>query len=352
MTRRLLALAAALAASLPTAPLSAQDHDAPDPYADMHARSIGPGGMSGRVAAVDVVLRDRNIVYVGGATGGLFKSADAGLSWTPVFDRQPALGIGAISVFQANPDIVWVGTGEGNPRNSAGVGRGLFKTTDGGRTWTDMGLDHSERIARVVTHPRDPDVVYVAAMGPAWADGQERGVYRTRDGGATWERVLWQNPGTGAADLVMDPSNPDHLFAAMWQFRRLPWFFTSGGPGSGLFETWDGGDTWRRIGAEDGLPAGDLGRIGLAIAPSNPDVVYALVEATKSALVRSDDGGATWHVVSDRPGIAPRPFYYADLRVDPKNENRLYSLHSAIQVSEDQGRTWATVVPSGIIHGD
>lgn len=318
----------------------------------MRARSIGPAGMSGRVAAVDVVLADRNVVYVGGATGGLFKSDDGGLSWTPVFDDEPALGIGAISVHQANPDVVWVGTGEGNPRNSAGVGRGVFKSIDGGRSWRAMGLEHSERIARIVTHPDDPDVVWVGAMGPAWSDGDERGVYRTTDGGATWERVLERGPRTGVADMVMDPSNPDHLLVAMWEFRRDPWFFTSGGPGSGLFETHDGGDSWRELGPEDGLPSGDLGRIGLAFAPSDPDVVYALVEATKSALLRSDDGGVSFHTVSDRPGIAPRPFYYADLRVDPRNENRVYSLHGAIQVSEDQGRTWRTVVPSGIIHGD
>jgi len=323
-----------------------------DPFRDMRARSIGPAGMSGRVAAVDVVLRDRNVVYVGGATGGVFRSGDGGLSWDPVFDAEPVLGVGAISVFQANPDIVWVGTGEGNPRNSAGVGQGVFKSIDGGRTWSSMGLERSERIARVLTHPTDPDVVYVGAMGPAWSDGEERGVFRTRDGGRTWERVLWQNPRTGVADLVMDPSNPDHLLAAMWEFRREPWFFTSGGAGSGLFETRDGGDTWRRLGPADGLPPGELGRIGLAFAPSDPNVVYALVEATKSALLRSDDGGRTFRTVSNRDGIAPRPFYYADIRVDPKNENRVYSLHSAIQVSEDQGRTWRTVVSSGIIHGD
>jgi len=323
-----------------------------DLFRDMRARAIGPAGMSGRVAAVDVVLRDRNVVYVGGATGGLFRSADGGLSWDPVFDAQPVLGVGAISVFQANPDIVWVGTGEGNPRNSAGVGQGVFKSIDGGRTWKSMGLERSERIARVLTHPADPQVVYVGAMGPAWSDGEERGVFRTRDGGRTWERVLWQNPRTGVADLVMDPSNPDHLLAAMWEFRREPWFFTSGGPGSGLFESRDGGDTWRRLVAADGLPAGELGRIGLAFAPSDPSVVYALVEAARSALLRSDDGGRTFRTISDRQGIVPRPFYYADIRVDPKNENRLYSLQSAIQVSEDQGRTWRTVVSSGIIHGD
>ncbi|HSG48870.1 MAG TPA: hypothetical protein VLA43_13710, partial [Longimicrobiales bacterium] len=172
------------------------------------------------------------------------------------------------------------------------------------------------------------------------------------DGGETWERILFVDPGTGVGELVMDPSNPDKLFAALWDFRRHPWFFRSGGPGSGLYVTHDGGDSWEKRTAADGLPQGELGRMGLAVSPSDPDVVYALVEAERSALVRSDDGGRTFKTVSDRPGIVPRPFYYADLRIDPGNENRIYSLHGAIQVSEDAGRSWRTVVPSAIIHGD
>lgn len=330
--------------------LIAQDHDAP--FEAMRARAIGPAGMSGRVSDVDVVLSDRSIMYVGASTGGVFKSVDGGLSWNPVFDSEAAIGVGSVAVFQPNPDIVWVGTGEGNPRNSAGVGKGLYKSVDGGQTWSLMGFEASERIHRVLTHPTDPNIVYVGAMGPAWSDGEERGVYRTRDGGETWEHVLWQNERTGIGELVMDPSNPDKLFAAMWEFRRDPWFLTSGGPGSGLFVTRDGGDSWTRLTADDGMPPGELGRIGVAIAPSDPDVVYALVEATRSELIRSEDGGRSWETISDEPGIAPRPFYYADLRVDPNNENRIYSLHSAVQVSEDQGRSWRTVVPSAIIHGD
>lgn len=343
--------AAALAALVLAFPATAQESPG-GPYTALEARAIGPAGMSGRVADVDVVLQDRSVIYVGGATGGVFKSVDAGLTWQPILDGQPALSVGNIAVFQANPDIVWVGTGEGNPRNSAGVGRGLFKSVDGGHSWEHVGFEQSERIHRVITHPTDPDIVYVGAMGPAWSDGQERGVYRTTDGGETWERVLWQNESTGVADMVMDPGNPNKLFAAMWEFRRDPGYFDSGGPGSGLFVTYDGGDSWTRLTEDDGLPPGELGRIGLGIARSNPDVVYALVEATRSELIRSDDGGRTWRTVSDEPGIVPRPFYYADLRVDPKNENRIYSLHGAVQVSEDQGRTWRTVVPSGIIHGD
>jgi photosystem II stability/assembly factor-like uncharacterized protein len=341
---------AAICFLLTASALAAQEH--PDPFMALRARQIGPAGMSGRVSDVEVVLNDRNIVYVGGSTGGVFKSVDAGLTWNPVFDDQSALGVGQIAVFQPNPDIVWVGTGEGNPRNSAGVGRGLFKTIDGGRSWTHMGFSESERIHRVLTHPSDPDVVYIGVMGPAWADGEERGVYRTMDGGLTWEHVLWQNERTGVADMVIDPANPNRMLAAMWEFRRTPSFLTSGGPGSGLFLTEDGGSTWTRLSSEDGMPGGELGRIGVAFAASNPDVVYALVEATRSELIRSTDGGRSWSTVSNEDGVAPRPFYYADIRVDPLNENRIYSLHSSIQVSEDQGRSWSTVVPSGIIHGD
>lgn len=321
-------------------------------FAQIKGRSIGPAGMSGRVADVDVVSSDPNIIFVGAATGGVWRSVDGGIEWAPIFDEQSVLGIGAVAVSQTTPDVVWVGTGEGNPRNSAGVGNGVFRSLDGGDTWTNVGLEGSERVHRIITHPSDPAVVYVAAMGPAWSDGEVRGVFRTRDGGGTWDRVLYVDERTGAADLIMDPSNPNKLFAAMWEFRRWPWFFESGGPGSGLYVTYDGGDSWDRYTEQDGMPPGNLGRIGLAVAPSNPDVVYALVEAEQSELIRSDDGGRTWETINDRSGVVPRPFYYADLRVDPQNENRVYSLHGSIQVSEDQGRSFETVVPSTIIHGD
>lgn len=321
-------------------------------FSPMTARSIGPAGMSGRVSDVAVSLQDPTVIYVGAATGGVWRSRDGGLTWQPVFDEQAALGIGAVAVAESNPDVVWAGTGEGNPRNSAGVGNGVYRSLDGGDTWRHMGLERSERIHRIVVHPTDSRIVYVGAMGPAWSDGEQRGVYKTTDGGENWERILYVDAGTGVADLVMDPRNPDKLFAAMWSFRRWPWFFRSGGTGSGLYVTHDGGAEWKRLGAEDGLPPGELGRIGVAVSRSNPDVAYALVEAERSALLRSDDGGARWRTVTDRRGVAPRPFYYADLRVDPTNENRLYSLHSAIQVSEDAGRNFRTVVPSQTIHGD
>jgi photosystem II stability/assembly factor-like uncharacterized protein len=318
----------------------------------IEARNIGPAGMSGRVSDVEVVLSDPSIIFVGSATGGVFRSRDGGVTWDPVFDDQPVLGIGSVAVFQPDPDLVWAGTGEGNPRNSAGVGDGIFRSRDGGDSWERVGLEGSERIHRVLTHPTDPDVVYAGVMGPAWSDGDVRGVYRTRDGGDTWERVLYVDEGTGVGEIVMDPSNPDKIFAAMWDFRREPWFFRSGGPGSGLWVTEDGGDTWEERTAAHGLPSGELGRMGIAVAASNPNVVYALVEAERSVLLRSDDGGRNFRTVNDSPGIASRPFYYADLRVDPLDEDRLYSLYSSASVSENGGESFRTVVRSAIIHGD
>jgi photosystem II stability/assembly factor-like uncharacterized protein len=332
--------------------LAAQAQIDPSQLAGMQARSIGPAGMSGRVASIDAVVADPRTVYVGSATGGVWKSVDGGLTWTPVFDEQGTASIGAVAIFQPNPDIVWVGTGEGNPRNSAGVGNGIYRSVDGGRTWTHLGLERSEHIHRVVLHPTNSDVAYLAALGPTWSDGEERGVYKTTDGGRTWQRVLFVNQRTGGADLVMDPSNPNKLFAAMWEHRRWPWFFESGGPGSGLYVTYDGGEHWTHRTEDDGLPPGELGRIGLAVASNDPNVVYALVEATNSALLRAEDGGPSWRTVNDERGIAPRPFYYADIRVDPQNENRLYSIHGRCTVSEDAGKTFTTVVQSGIIHGD
>ncbi|HKK93363.1 MAG TPA: hypothetical protein VJ925_08000 [Longimicrobiales bacterium] len=321
-------------------------------FAAVEARNVGPAGMSGRVAAIDVVLSDRTKMFVGAATGGVFRSEDGGLTWDPVFDDQRILGIGDVTVFQGDPDIVWVGTGEGNPRNSAGIGDGLYKSTDGGDTWEFVGFEGSERIHRVLTHPTDPDLVYVGVMGPAWSDGEVRGVYRTTDGGDSWDRVLYVDERTGVGDMAMDPANPDHLIVGMWEFRRWPWIFESGGPGSGMYVTMDGGDSWVERTSADGLPDGELGRMGLAFAASAPNVVYALVEAEESAMLRSTDGGETFETIAAGRGVAPRPFYYADIRVDPRDPDIVYNLHSSMQVSEDQGRNFETVVSSSIIHGD
>jgi len=323
-----------------------------DRFAAVEARNVGPAGMSGRVAAIDVVLSDRTKMFVGAATGGVFRSEDGGLTWDPIFDDERILGIGDVTVFQGDPEIVWVGTGEGNPRNSAGIGDGLYKSTDGGDSWELVGFEGSERIHRVLAHPTDPDLVYVGVMGPAWSDGDVRGVYRTTDGGDSWERILHVDERTGVGDMAMDPANPDHLIVGMWEFRRWPWIFESGGPGSGMYVTTDGGESWEERTAADGLPRGELGRIGLAFAASSPNIVYALVEAGESAMLRSTDGGETFETIASGRGVAPRPFYYADIRVDPMDPDIVYNLHSSMQVSEDRGENFETVVSSSIIHGD
>ena len=324
----------------------------PGLLAGMEARAIGPAGMSGRVAAIEGVASDPDVIYLGSATGGLWKSENRGLTWEPLFDEQPVAAIGAVAVHPEHPEIVWVGTGEGNVRNSVSVGNGVYRSLDGGRTWARVGLEATERIHRIVLHPDDPDVAFVAAMGREWGENPERGVYRTTDGGETWERVLYVNERTGAAELVMHPENPRVLYAAMWEYRRWPWFFRSGGPGSGLYMTRDGGRNWSELSTNEAFPAGELGRIGIGVAPSNPEVVYALVEAEDSKLLRSDDGGRSWRVVNDSTNIAPRPFYYAQLQVDPERPDRVYNIHGSLEVSDDGGRTFRDISPWATIHPD
>jgi photosystem II stability/assembly factor-like uncharacterized protein len=320
--------------------------------AGMQARSIGPAGMSGRIAVVAGVPGDPTTIYVGAATGGVWKSTDGGMRFQPIFDDQPVAAIGAVTVDPSNPDVVWVGTGEGNLRNSVSVGNGIYRSRDAGRTWEYLGLSESERIHRILVHPRDPDTVYVAVTGKLWGDSEQRGVFRTRDGGLTWERVLYVDERTGCADLVLDPRNPDKLIAAMYEFRREPWFYKSGGAGSGIHVTVDGGDTWTKIQPEDGLPKGDLGRIGLAIAPSDPDRVYAFIEAKKNGIYRSSDGGWTWQKTRASERFGNRPFYYADLRVDPDYPDRVYSLWSLVSVSDDGGDDWTVLMPWSSAHPD
>lgn len=309
----------------------------------MAPRSIGPAAMSGRVTAITVDPTNRNTIYTGTASGGLWKSTDGGVAWTSIWDDQPVASIGSVAVDPRNPDVIWVGTGEGNPRNSQNVGQGIFKSIDGGRSWTRLGLEKTEHIHRVLINPTNGDIVYAAALGQTWGENEERGVYKTSDGGATWKRVLYVNQKTGAAEMVMDPTNPEKLIAAMWEHRRWPWGFKSGGEGSGLYVTHDGGSNWVRKTDKDGLPAGELGRIGLAFARSRPNIVYALVEAKKSGLYRSEDGGFSWHLVNDSNNVSNRPFYYHEIYVDPSNENRLYSLHSSVTFSEDGGKTFETL---------
>ncbi|NNG15110.1 MAG: hypothetical protein HKM89_01430, partial [Gemmatimonadales bacterium] len=333
-----------------TVPLHAQVD--PELLAGMKARSIGPAGMSGRIADIEAVESNPNIVYVGTATGGVWKSLNGGLTLEPIFDDQPVHAIGSIEVFQASPDIVWVGTGEGNPRNSvSGTGWGVFKSMDGGRSWEHLGLENTERVHRIALHPMNPEIAYVGAMGSMWKPNPERGVFKTEDGGATWRKILYVNENTGVGDMEMDPTNPNKMLVAMWDYQRWPWFFRSGGPGSGLYLTVDGGNSWKKLTPEDGLPEGDLGRMGLAIARSDPSIVYALIEAKENALYKSTDGGHSWRKISTDNDIGNRPFYYYDLRVDPRDPNRIYSLYSRVSLSTDAGESFDVLVRGGV-HSD
>ncbi len=333
------------------ASLSAQEFSM-DMVKNMTPRNIGPGGMSGRVTAIDVVIDNPDIMYVGTASGGLWKSTSGGIKWEPIFDNELTASIGAVEIQQSNPSVIWVGTGEGNPRNSLNGGYGIYKSLDGGKTWMAMGLEKTRHIHRIIVDPTNPDVVYVGAIGSPWGEHPERGVFKTIDGGKTWNKILFTNNKTGVADLVMDPTNPNKLIAAMWEHKRDPWFFNSGGEGSGLHMTHDGGKTWKKITDEDGLPKGNLGRIGVAIAPGKPNIVYALVEAKKNALYKSTDGGFNWRKINDKSDIGNRPFYYSEIYVDPQNENRVFSIFTYVNVSEDGGKNFDQLMPAyGVSNG-
>lgn len=312
----------------------------------MKPRNIGPGGMSGRVTAIDVVTSNTDIMYVGTASGGLWKSESGGISWEPVFDNEATASIGAVAIQQSNPSVIWVGTGEGNPRNSLNGGYGVYRSLNGGKTWELMGLEKTRHIHRIIIDPTNPDIVYVGAIGSPWGVHPERGVFKTTDGGITWRKVLFTNSKTGVADLVIDPANPNKLIAALWEHKRDPWFFKSGGEGSGLFISYDKGESWEKRTEKDGLPKGELGRIGIAIAANKPNIVYALIESKKNALYKSEDGGFKWKKINDKSDIGNRPFYYSDIIVDPENENRVYSVFTYVNVSQDGGKNFTQLMPA------
>lgn len=314
--------------------------------ASFSVRNIGPAGMSGRVTSIDVDLSNPERIFIGTASGGVWKSTDGGVHWEPVFDEAATLSIGAVTIDQSNPSIIWTGTGEGNPRNSHNSGKGIYKTLDGGRTWKLMGLEKTRLIHRILIDHHNPNTVYAGALGSAWGPNPERGVYKTTDGGKTWEKILFVNDSTGVADMIMDPFNPNKILVAMWEYGRKPWIFDSGGKGSGLYMTHDGGATWKRMTHEDGLPKGELGRMGIAIARSKPDIIYALIEAKENGLYKSVDGGFTWKLVS-KENIGNRPFYYSEIYVDPQNENRIWNLWSYLSKSEDGGKTFETILDYG-----
>ncbi|HXT70512.1 MAG TPA: hypothetical protein VN700_12185 [Vicinamibacterales bacterium] len=323
---------------------------------DLKWRNLGPANMAGRVTDIDAVESNPAIVYVAAASGGVWKSVNAGTTWEPIFTNYGTSSIGDVTIFQKDPNIVWVGSGEGCVRNSASWGDGVYKSTDGGKTFTNMGLAETHHIPRIITHPTNPDIVYVAAQGHLWGYNHERGVYKTTDGGKTWKKLaggLPQDDKTGAGDLIMDPANPNVLYASMWERIRKPYVFESGGPNGGLYKSTNGGDTWTKLGG--GLPAGSVGKIGLTVYRRNGKILTAIVESPRGTdaktpgpgIYRSEDAGATWTFMN---ASADRPFYYNHIYLDPNNANRLFVLQVPARVSEDGGKTFGRTLPG--IEGD
>ncbi|MBI4541171.1 MAG: glycosyl hydrolase, partial [Gemmatimonadetes bacterium] len=318
----------------------------------LHWRSIGPF-RGGRAVAVAGHPTDRLVFYQGSTGGGVWKTVDGGYRWTNVTDGYVGTGsVGAIAVAESNPDIVYVGMGETCLRGNLSHGDGVYRSPDGGRTWTRLGLEETRHIGRIRVHPRSPDVVYVAALGHAWGPNPERGVYRSRDGGKTWDKVLFVNDETGAVDLVIHPADPRTLYATTWQARRYPWGQRMAGPGSGIYKSTDGGDTWREITRNPGLPTGtNRGRIGIALSPARPERVWVVMsaEGEQSGVYRSDDGGITWRLTSDRFELTERPFYYNHIVADPRDPETVYVLATQLWKSSDGGASYQTVATP---HGD
>ena len=314
------------------------------------ARSIGPAVMSGRV--VDIAVAETpgmrggrlgTVIYIAAATGGIWKSTSAGIDWEPIFDDAGVGSMGDVTVAPSNANIVWVGTGEPNNQRSSSYGDGVYKSVDAGETFEHMGLRTSQHVGRIVIHPEDPEIVYVAAVGPLWAAGGERGVYRTVDGGESWEAVLTIDQHTGVTDIVMDPTNPDILYAASLQRERRAYSYVGGGPGSGIYKSIDGGDTWTKL--TRGLPTSDMGRIGLDISLSHPQTVYAVIEGSEQGVYRTDNGGRAWRQMSD---IASIPWYFGQIRVDPQDPEVVYHLGVPLQRSMDGGATWSSAASGGV----
>jgi len=335
---RLLRTAVAVAAFLQSAPMpgATEDPRSIEEFDDLKLRSIGPAVMGGRIDVV-AAHEDRPwVLYVGAASGGVWKSVNMGTTWQPIFDGHETSSIGDIAIAPSDPEILWVGTGEPNNRQSSSFGYGVYRSEDGGVTFRHVGLERTGHIGQVVVHPRDPGLVYVAALGPLWAPGDERGVFRTRDSGKSWQKVLFVDEDTGTADLVMDPTNPDVLYAALYQRRRVPWGFSGGGMGAGLYKTTDGGDVWKKL--ENGLPKGSLGRVGVDLFRGDPRIVYAILEhKDEGGVYRSADRGESWAKVSS---LNPRPMYYSHIFVDPTDVERIYVLGAEFFYSDDGGSTF------------
>ncbi|MGH7630908.1 MAG: WD40/YVTN/BNR-like repeat-containing protein, partial [Gemmatimonadales bacterium] len=340
-----LSLGLAAAADAQTATAGPPDSLA---FAALAWREIGPY-RGGRSVAVAGSAARPNEYYMGTTGGGVFKSGDGGLTWAPVTDKYFGGTIGGITISASNPDVVYVGTGEYPIRGNVSHGDGVYKTTDGGKTWRYSGLAETRQIARVRVHPRNPDVVYVAALGHVWAPNPERGVFRSADGGATWKRILFRNDSTGAIELVTDPAEPSTLYAGLWQAGRKPWQLVSGGAGSGIFKSTDGGERWAELTRKPGLPKGLIGNVGLAVSPARPAIVWALIESDSGGVFRSGDSGETWLRVNSERKLRRRAWYYTRIYADPKDTNTVYVSNVDFQRSTDGGRTFLSITTP---HGD
>src|SRR5690242_8246646 len=316
-------------------------------FSRLEYRSIGPAIMGGRVADVEGVPGDPNVVYVASASGGLWKTTNGGVTWKPIFERQGTISIGDIALAPSNPEVVWVGTGESNVRNSVSFGDGVYKSTDGGKTWQHMGLKDSERISAIVINPQNPDIVYIGALGHAFGPNEERGVFMTTDGGKTWTKTLYIDNQHGVADLEIDPTNPNILYAGMWSFERKPWTHRSGSEKGGVYKSIDGGRTWNKL--TNGLPK-LIGPIGVRVAPSNPNVVYAILEAKEGTLYRSDDRGETYKLVSKNTDIVALIYYYTLGRVNPSSANHISAVATPLYTSGACGNTFRPI--TGRTHSD
>jgi photosystem II stability/assembly factor-like uncharacterized protein len=312
------------------------------PWSGIHWREIGPALPGGRVAAVAGSDSDPNLYYLGSAGGGVWKSQDGGETWQPVFEHEKVAAIGAVTIDPTNNDVVWVGTGESNPRNDVTYGDGVYKSTDGGKTFKNVGLQGTRHISRIAVDPKNPNHVVVGALGDVFGPSHDRGVYVTWDGGKTWSQTLFVSDQSGASDLAMDPHDPNTVYVGIWHFKRQPWTFESGGPDDGLYKSTDGGKTWNKL-TGHGLPTGITGRIGLAIAPSNGKRVYALIESKQGILWRSNDGGANWTMVSSDTLVDQRPFYFSHIAVDPKDENHVYAVSMMLAESKDGGKKFTEI---------
>ncbi len=314
-----------------------------DPLRNLQYRLIGPF-RGGRVAAVAGIPSQPNVYYFGATGGGVWKTTDGGINWEPITDKFVKTGsVGAIAVADSDPNVLYLGMGEETVRGNVSHGDGMYKSNDAGKTWKYIGLGDTRQISRVRIHPKNPDLVYVAAIGHLWGPNEERGVFRSRDGGRTWEKILFRDRNTGAIDLTFDPSNPNTLYAAMWQIRRSPWGFESGGAGSSFYKSTDGGDTWTEITRNNGLPGGVIGKIGVTVSPVNPNRVWAIVEAKDGGLYRSDDGGENWQRVSNNPQILQRPWYYHRVYADTQNVETVYVLNVGFHKSIDGGRNFTSI---------